>query len=389
MRLILTVNYSPWSRYSGGGQHSTHHLAEALARRGHRVSVVYTKPPWEQVPTPAGLPYDVHWAAFCGLRSNRTAPLRVVNAWTVARTVASMLAEEPVDVVHCQGEEGALLPRLRGRRRDFYLVVTARYPGYPMRRWTRSPKYRAMGHLVRHADARCTTSNASRALLARAFAVDPGETHVVPNGVDPVFVEVTRVARARHGPIVFFGRIERSKGVDTLIEALSRLRETIDLPVLVIGRGGWERAARESAARLGLTNRLAFPGWLDRDALASALATARLAVLPSREESFGNAMVEAMAAGVPVLSTSVGSILEVTDNGRAARLVPPDDPDQLAHAISDLVRDADEAEALGRQGREFVARAFSWSRAASLYERIYTELSHQNRPGRSRRGATE
>src|SRR5262245_831508 len=258
-----------------------------------------------------------------------------------------------------------------------------------MQRWMRSPKHRAMGHLVRYADARCTTSNASRALLARVFAVDPRDTYVVPNGVDPVFVEVTRAARARHGPIVFFGRIERSKGVDTLIEALSRLRDIDDLPVLVIGRGSWERAARESAARLGLANRLEFRGWLDRDALASVLATARLAVLPSREESFGNAMVEAMAAGVPVLSSSVGSILEVTDNGRAARLVPADDPDQLAHAISDLVRHADEAEALGRQGREFVARAFSWSRAVSLYEHIYTELSHQNRLGRSTGGATE
>jgi glycosyltransferase involved in cell wall biosynthesis len=389
MRLILTVNYSPWSRYSGGGQHSTHHLAEALARRGHRVSVVYTKPPWEQVQTPGGLPYDVRWAAFCGLRSNRTAPLRVLNTWTVARTVASMLAQEPVDVVHCQGEEGALLPRLRGRRRDFHIVVTARYPGYPLRRWTRSPKYRAMGHLVRHADARCTTSNASRVLLARAFAVDPRETHVVPNGVDPVFVEVTRPVRARHGPIVFFGRIERSKGVDTLIEALSRLRETNDLPVLVIGRGSWERAARESAARLGLTNRLEFPGWLDRNALARVLATARLAVLPSREESFGNAMVEAMAAGVPVLSTSVGSILEVTDNGRAARVVPADDPERLARAIADLVCDPDGAEALGERGRAFVVGAFSWSRAAADYERIYTGLARADRRERAGLGAAE
>jgi glycosyltransferase involved in cell wall biosynthesis len=350
---------------------------------------VYTKPPWERVPTPAGLLYDVRWAAFFGLRSNRTAPLRVLNTWTVARTVASLLNQEPVDVVHCQGEEGALLPRLRRRRRDFHIVVTARYPGYPMRRWIRSPKYRAMGRLVRYADARCTTSHASRVLLARAFAVDPRETFVVPNGVDPVFVELTRTERARHGPIVFFGRIERSKGVDTLMDALSRLRKTNELPVLVIGRGSWERAARESAARLGLTNRLEFPGWLDRDALASVLATARLAVLPSREESFGNAMVEAMAAGVPVLSTSVGSILEVTDNGRAARLVPVDDPEQLARAIADLVDDPDAAEALGERGRAFVVGAFSWSRAAADYERIYTGLARADRRARAGLGVAD
>jgi glycosyltransferase involved in cell wall biosynthesis len=95
-----------------------------------------------------------------------------------------------------------------------------------------------------------------------------------------------------------------------------------------------------------------------------------------------------MAAGVPVLSTNVGSIPEVTDDGRVARLVPAGDSDQLAHAISDLVHRPEEAEALGRQGRDFVARAFSWSRTASHYERIYAELSNtEGREGPSHRAS--
>jgi glycosyltransferase involved in cell wall biosynthesis len=389
MRIVLTVNYSPWSRYSGGSQHATHRLAVALSERGHRVSVVYTKPPWERVATPVGLPYDIRWAGFFGLRSSPNAPLRVFNAWTVARAVAAILTDEPIDIVHSQGEEGALLPRLRERRRGFHVVVTARYPTYPRGaarrsrgglgsawRWAVFPKYLAMEYLVRHADARCATSSASRESLSRAFGVSAQQTHVVPNGVDPIFSAVTRRTTARHGPIVFFGRIERSKGVDTLIEALAKRRDAPFPPAVVIGRGAWERAARAAAERLGLADRIEFRGWLDRDALASTLATARLAVLPSRAESFGNAMVEAMAAGVPVLSTNVGSIPEVTDDGRVARLVPAGDPDRLAHAISDLVQRPEEAEALGRQGREFVARAFSWSRTASHYERIYAELSN-------------
>src|SRR4029450_12320951 len=105
-------------------------------------------------------------------------------------------------------------------------------------------------------------------------------------------------------------------------------------------------------------------GWLDRDALASVLATARLAVLPSREESFGNAMVEGMAAGGPVLSTSVGSIIEVTDNGRAACVVPADDPERLARAIADLVCDPDGAETLGEPGRRVAVGGVSRCRAA-------------------------
>ena len=76
------------------------------------------------------------------------------------------------------------------------------------------------------------------------------------------------------------------------------------------------------------------------------------------------------------ITVTITRLPEVTDDGRAARLVPAGDPDQLAHAISDLVQRPEEAEALGRQGREFVVRAFSWSRAAAHYERIYSELSN-------------
>jgi glycosyltransferase involved in cell wall biosynthesis len=382
MRLVLTVNYSPWSRFCGGGQRSTHRLAEALSRRGHRVSVVYTKPPWERVTAPECLPYDVHWAGFFGLRSHPDAPFRVFNAWTVARTVAAIVTREPVEVVHSQGEEGALLPRLRDRRGGFRVVVTSRYPAFSNRP---SPKLLALGHLIRHADARCVTSRANRELLTRFFAVDPRETHVVPNGIDPEFLRVTRQAGARNGPIVFFGRVEKNKGVDTLIEALAKLRDQLALSALIIGRGTWQRTARAHAKRLGVADRVEFRGWLDSSALASTLATARLAVLPSRDESFGNAIVEAMGAGVPVLSTRAGSIPEVTDDGQAAMLVPASDADHLARAIAFLVRNPEEAEALGRKGRSFAARAFSWSSAASLYERIYAELLDGSAP-RSRVG---
>jgi glycosyltransferase involved in cell wall biosynthesis len=377
MRLVLTVNYSPWSRFCGGGQRSTHRLAEALSRRGHRVSVVYTKPPWERVTVPDGLPYDVHWAGFFGLRSHPDAPFRIFNAWTVAKAVATILAREPVDIVHSQGEEGALLPRLRDRVGGFRVVVTSRYPAFSNRP---SPKFLALGHLVRHADTCCVTSRANRELLSRFFDLDPRQTRVVPNGIDPEFLGVTRQASARNGPIVFFGRVEKNKGVDTLIEALAKLRDQAFLSALIIGRGTWQRAARVHAKRFAVADRVDFRGWLDSSTLASTLATARLAVLPSRDESFGNAIVEAMGAGVPVLSTRAGSIPEVTDDGQAAMLVPASDADQLARAIAFLVRNPDEAEALGRKGRSFAAHAFSWSSAASLYEQIYTELVDRSAP---------
>src|SRR5213594_4578684 len=111
MRILLTCNYSPWSAYSGGGQRSTHYLGSALSGRGHDVTVVFTKTPWDLVHPPASLPYRLRWAALPDYKSHIGAPLRVLTAWTVAGVIRRELAAGPTAVVHAQGEEAARLPR--------------------------------------------------------------------------------------------------------------------------------------------------------------------------------------------------------------------------------------------------------------------------------------
>src|SRR4029450_7920773 len=110
MRIVLTCNYSPWSAYSGGGQRWTNDLASALAHRGHAVTVVFTKTPWDHVRPPASLPYRLRWPPLLDYKSRARAPLRVLTAWTVARAVRRELATGEVAIVHAQGEEAAGLP---------------------------------------------------------------------------------------------------------------------------------------------------------------------------------------------------------------------------------------------------------------------------------------
>lgn len=94
-------------------------------------------------------------------------------------------------------------------------------------------------------------------------------------------------------------------------------------------------------------------------------------VLPSRDESFGNAMVEAMASGAPLITTNVGSIPEVTDEGRAAVLVHPSDPERLRDAIQRLCSHPEVAEELGRKGREYARARYSWTATAAAFERLF------------------
>ncbi len=388
VRIVLTVNYSPWSPYCGGGQQATHSLATALAGNGHRVTVVYTKAPWERIPVPDGLPYEIRWAPFIGLRSRGGAPLRSLNAVPVARTVAALLARGEPTLLHAQGEEGALLPRLKRQfGNQVQCVLTAHYGDYPaalarptadgpvtaLRRLFVPPKFHALGLAARGADLCCVPSEASRRAFANAVRVDGSRVRVVANGVEPVFTRVQRRPEAIEGPLVYFGRLDHEKGVLTLIEALARLGPDPP-PLLVVGRGPLDRAVRRRAAAAGLGERVHLLGWMAQPELARLLAGARLAVLPSFVESFGCAMVEAMAAGVPLITTHAGAMPEVVGGTAHALLVPPGNAPALAAAITRLLRESDHAEHMGRAARAHVLNRYSWAATARTYENRYREL---------------
>jgi glycosyltransferase involved in cell wall biosynthesis len=383
MRIALTVNFSPWSRYRGGGQRSTHQLASALARRGHDVTVVFTRPPWESISIPSELPYHVRWAALFDLTSRRAAPLRPLSALSVARSLRELSRERALSVVHSQGEEGALAQRAA----RCPVVLTARYPSYPPalltaglprahRAWhlLRDPKYLALAHAARAAALVCATSRSSAAMVQRALHVDAARLRVVPNGVDPSFLARARRPDAARGPLLFFGRIEYAKGVDVLLEAFARSRHR-ERTLCVVGEGdalpGLRRAIRERA----LEARVELQPWHSAEALSDRLAGAAVAVLPSREESFGNAMVEAMAAGTPLITTSVGSLPELVRDGETGVLVPADDAESLRHAIDSLLADPARAEGLGRSARAHAEAAFCWDAVAQQYEAIYAEAA--------------
>ncbi len=219
MQIVLTCNYSPWSAYSGGGQRSTHDLAIALARRGHDVTVIFTRPPWERVAAPPSLPYRLRWAALLDASSRSGAPLRVLSAWTVAAAVRRELVRGRPAVVHGQGEEAARLHHLR-RRVPFGLVVTPRHslpPALLTRRGSLARglgllagygKYAALGVAVCTADRCAPPSRHGADMIRRAWAVPADRIHPVHNGVPPEFLEHEWHPAGERDPrpALFFGR---------------------------------------------------------------------------------------------------------------------------------------------------------------------------------------
>jgi glycosyltransferase involved in cell wall biosynthesis len=165
------------------------------------------------------------------------------------------------------------------------------------------------------------------------------------------------------------------KGLDVLIRSMALLREEDETVRLVLAGDGPQRAELEElTAALGLREQVQFIGNQSRPSVARLLNECTLFVLPSRYESFGIAIVEALACGKPVVATAVDGIPEIIEDGTNGILVEPDDAVVLASAIRRVLRDADLRERLGQAGRIRVKDWFLWQHMGENYTHAFQEL---------------
>jgi glycosyltransferase involved in cell wall biosynthesis len=216
----------------------------------------------------------------------------------------------------------------------------------------------------------CVAESERRAGLA-ARACDARTTVVIRNGVDPAAV---RVAGGGSTPplLVTVGRLQAPKDAVTLVHALAVVR--VPFEAMIVGDGPDRAALEEEVRRLGLERIVELAG--GRDDVAELLATADVFVLSSRSEGLPVSILEAMAAGLPVVATSVGGVPEVVVDGDTGLLVPPGDPSSLAAAIERLLADPALRRHLGEAGRRRITEHFdlaSVQRAhLDLYRRALT-----------------
>jgi glycosyltransferase involved in cell wall biosynthesis len=184
-------------------------------------------------------------------------------------------------------------------------------------------------------------------------------------------------------PIVgCIGRLEPEKGQATLLRAWPRVTEAMpSAQLLVAGEGSGLNELRTLAASFGPAEpRITFTG--HRDDIAAITAALDVSVLPSHREAQGMVIIEAMAAGRPVVASAVGGIPEMIQDGVTGLLVPPDDPIALAAAVIRVLQDAELARRVGHAGQALVRERFDvremLDRVATLYEDGVAELSRRD-----------
>lgn len=203
----------------------------------------------------------------------------------------------------------------------------------------------------------------------RAEGVAAEKIVVIPNGIDTtVFPKREYALRPR--TIAMVACLREEKRVDVLLDAapLIFVRHP-DAEILIVGDGGC-RAQLETLARTNLVaDRVRFLG--HRDDVPAILAGADVFVLPSRSEALPNAVVEAMASGLPVVASDVGGIPELVKDGRTGRLVPPGDAARLAAALIDILDHPDRALQMGQAGRRQIEEQYSFDRMVHQFETLY------------------
>ncbi len=192
---------------------------------------------------------------------------------------------------------------------------------------------------------------------------------VVRNGLDLSGFSLRSSPPRRHR-IVSVARLRPEKAHEVLIDAVARVRPSWpQVSLRVIGDGPREQALREAAGQLGVLDRVEFAG--HSDDVAGELRRADVFVLPSRIEASPNAILEAMAVGLPVIACAVGGIPEAIVDGKTGLLVPPDDAGAMAGAIDRIFRNPAEAEQIGLAARRHVEAHYSFARMVAAFENIY------------------
>jgi glycosyltransferase involved in cell wall biosynthesis len=221
-----------------------------------------------------------------------------------------------------------------------------------------------------------TVSQCARNDIAREFNLSASKFTVVSNGIDTdCFHPLPGVARQPFRLIATASSDVPLKGLAYLLRAVALLAPVYPgLQLIVVGRPNENSPVRSLIGQLGIESRVRFIGGIDQAEYLRQYARAWAAVVPSLYEGFGLPAGEAMACGIPVISTTGGALPEVV--GDAGMLVPPADPQALARAIETVCTRPDLAGKLGRGGYDRIMARFTWAAAARKTLAVYRQAIH-------------
>ncbi|HEX2767295.1 MAG TPA: glycosyltransferase family 4 protein [Candidatus Limnocylindria bacterium] len=352
--------------HPGGVNEHVRHTYDAMRRMGHDVWIITSKYGRQRESEGHVIRLGTGWA----MPANGSVG-RVTLGLRFKKQVRDVLAEHRFDILHFHEPFVPFLsPTMLDASDTVNIATFHAFGGF-------SPSYwigrRFAGRLAKLLHGRIAVSGAARHFISRYF---PGEYRIIPNGVDlERFADAEPFEELRDGTlnILFVGRFEERKGLIYLLKAYHRLRKRhVDARLLVIGDGPKRREYRRFVGLRGIRD-VEWLGRVSDEDKVRYFASADIFCAPNTgQESFGIVLLEAMAAGVPIVASDIHGFKRVVERNVQGILVEPRNPRALAAALYALARDPELRHEMGEAGRRR-APEFSWDRVTERIVDFYYE----------------
>ena len=342
----------------GGGERHLADLSHALADRGHEVYA-------------ASVPGSPLWDELSFLNKQNTFALSRRNYVKNVAGLTGFIHAHGIEIVHAHAARDYPLAAQAVKLASCGRLVLTRHALFPLRRINR--------YLLRNTRRVIAVSQAVAESLRSNGVIESSKITVVHNGID-IERFVPSTTRDVDHPVLVgtVGHLAPIKGHDVFLRAaalISARRNNVNF--LIIGEDkssqmNHRKSLESLVTELGLNGSVAMQGW--RDDIPSVLSSLTLFVSAARSEPFGLSIVEAMAAGLPIVATASEGASEIIEDGVSGKLVPVDNAESLAEAINDLLDDPLERSRLGRNALLAAQQRFSLTRMASDTEQVYREV---------------
>lgn len=393
MRIALFIKSTTFHSGFGGLETQNKVLCEGLAARGHEV-VVFS--PKRELTTEEETSNNVVYKFVpCSYRALFGFSRFDKNNW-VNKSVSSFLEQHdktPFDIVVGQssaavgiirmkheigveiisishgtilGEFKTAVQNLGSFKEMSNLIMDAGYVLYNF--------FGRQREFVLHSDKVIAVSKAVKTALVNETYIPEERVEVIYNGIKPFEFKQKQKESEDEVNLIYFGRIDKSKGLQVLLEVLSE-PEFGNVKFTLIGEGNYLVALKNLSNKLELNDKVAFLGKLTHDQTIEKISGYDIFVLPSlRVEGFPMTVVEAMFAGLPTVVSNIGGLPEAVEEGKTGFIVPPEDKGLLKDRLLKLVMDSKLREQFGRDARKNAEKEFSLDVMLDKYEKVIKEV---------------
>lgn len=314
-------------------------------------------------------------------------PFKPIHKFSKYKQLRRMMKKQKVDLIHARF--GTLGAKLLGVKRKMGIPLLTSFHGcdVPSNSKSRRKYGNNLERLFKEGDAFTVTSNDMKDILMK-YGCPKDKIYVHHSGIDVDRFKFKKreMPKNKKIKILSVGRLVEKKGMDYLISAFNEIqKEYPKVQLRIAGEGSLRRKLKIKVRKLNLKGKIEFLGELSHDQVAKEMKEAHIFVLASttsksgNQEGIPNALKEAMASGLPVVSTKHAGIPELVKDGKSGYLVAERNSKELANRLLDLIKDPKKWEEMGKEGRDIVTESFNVKKQIKKLEDIYSKLINRKR----------